>query len=243
MDKTVQVSLVMPDSYDTSKKKYPVVYLLHGYGNNHSSWPKFVKTLVDDHQIIAVCPDAARDSWYFDSPMRKDYRYETFFTKELIGFIDAQYRTESRREKRAIAGASMGGHGALYLAMRNKDLYGAVASMSGGLDIRPFHRKYKIATHLGAIDKSKELFDEHSCITNIKHIKTGDLAINIDCGTEDFFIEVNRSFSAELKKQGIEHNYLERTGSHGWKFWRDSIVIHMEFLDEFFSQEETEKGK
>ena len=243
MNKSVQVSMVIPDSYDSSGKKYPVVYLLHGYGNNHTNWPKFVTKLVDQYDILAVCPDGARDSWYFDSPKREDYRYETFFCKELIPYIDGNYRTEANRQKRAIAGASMGGHGALYLAMRNKELFGAVAGMSGGLDIRPFHRKYKISTHLGPIAKSKELFEEHTCINNIKHIKNGDLAINIDCGTEDFFIDVNRSFAAELKKQGIEHNYEERKGAHGWKFWRESIVIHMKFFNEFFNAETLKKSE
>ncbi len=239
MQKLVKVSVVLPDSYKESTKKYPVVYLLHGYGNSHEHWPRYVNKLVDEHQIIAICADGNTNSWYFDSPLRKEYRYETFFTQELISHIDANYRTEAVREKRAIAGASMGGHGAMYLALRNKDVYGAAGSMSGGLDIRPFSRRYAISSHLGNISASDNKFEEHTAINNIKRIKNGELALFLDCGTKDFFIDVNRSFVEELKKQGITHIYKEREGSHGWKFWRHSIVLHMQFFNDYFNEKET----
>ena len=235
MNKKINATIVTPDSYTTSQTRYPVVYLLHGHKNDHTNWPRHVKKLVDQYQVIAVCPDANIDSWYFDSPLRPEYRYETFISKELVNHIDNAYRTEAKREQRAIAGASMGGHGALYLAMRNPKVFGAVGGMSGGLDIRPFHRGFGINTHLGDIKKDSERFEAHSAINNINKIKDGELAIMIDCGDKDFFIEVNRAFVAELKRQGISHTYQERPGSHGWIFWKDSIKIHMEFFDDYFN--------
>ena len=181
MNKKINASIVTPDTYSNSQTRYPVVYLLHGFGNNHTNWPRHVLKLVDQYQVIAVCPDANTDSWYFDSPLRPEYRYETFVSKELVAHIDTTYRTEAKREKRAIAGASMGGHGALYLALRNPKVFGAVGGMSGGLDIRPFHRRFRIHTHLGDIKKDSDRFETHTAINNIKKVKDGELAIMIDC--------------------------------------------------------------
>ena len=234
MKKSVNVSVVLPDSYDSGEKKYPVVYLLHGYKNNHTNWPRHVSKLVDEYQVIAVCPDGNKDSWYFDSPMRPEYRYETFISQELIKFIDQSYRTFKQREKRVIAGASMGGHGAMYLALRNTDVYGAVASMSGGLDIRPFYRGYGIKTHLGNFNSDPALFEEHTAINQIKKIKDGEIEVFLDCGLGDFFLDVNRAFVKELKAQSISHFYEEREGSHGWRFWKDSIKLHMKLFDNYF---------
>ena len=70
MKKNVNVSVVLPDSYESGDKKYPVVYLLHGYRNNHTNWPRHVVKLVDEYQVIAICADGNGDGWYFDSPMR-----------------------------------------------------------------------------------------------------------------------------------------------------------------------------
>ena len=92
---------------------------------------------------------AALNSWYFDSPVLKDFQYESFYTKTLVPYIDAHYRTVASRQGRAITGLSMGGHGALFLAMRHTDLFGACGSMSGGVDIRPFPLNWNIPDVLG----------------------------------------------------------------------------------------------
>ena len=97
--------------------------------------------IADEKGIIFVCPDG-KNSWYWDSPKNPSYRYETFISNELINYIDANYPTVASRDKRAITGLSMGGHGALYNAIRHKDVFGAAGSTSGGVDIRTFSNQW-----------------------------------------------------------------------------------------------------
>ena len=126
MRKEVKNVVILPENY-SSKKHYPVVYLLHGYSDNYAKWVKTVpaiKFLSTEHQCIIVCPDGGYSSWYFDSPIDSTFQYESYIVKDLLTFIDGHYSTIPNRTGRAITGLSMGGHGALYLAIRNQNLLG-----------------------------------------------------------------------------------------------------------------------
>ena len=103
------------------------------------------KAMADTYGVIIVMPDGGFDSWYYDSPVEPTYRYETFVARELVEYIDSHYRTKAEPSARAIAGLSMGGHGALYLAIRHQNVFGAAGSLSGGVDIRPFPDNWNIA--------------------------------------------------------------------------------------------------
>ncbi|MDP4202546.1 MAG: alpha/beta hydrolase-fold protein, partial [Bacteroidota bacterium] len=95
MNKEIKAVVVTPDNYSTAKR-LPVIYLLHGYGGNYNDWITQGKSfipLVDTYDVIVVCPDGAIGSWYFDSPMDKNFQYETYVTKELIPFVDSHYAT------------------------------------------------------------------------------------------------------------------------------------------------------
>ena len=88
MKKTVSNVVILPEGY-SDKKKYPVVYLLHGFSDNYSKWVKTVpsiKTLASKYQMILVCPDGGYSSWYFDSPIDSTYQYETFIAKDLLSY-------------------------------------------------------------------------------------------------------------------------------------------------------------
>ena len=97
MRKNIKTVVIKPEGYETQgAKKYPVVYLLHGHGGNYRNWitrVPHVKTLADQHQMMIVCPDGAIGSWYFDSPIDSNYRYETFVSREVPDFIDSVYHT------------------------------------------------------------------------------------------------------------------------------------------------------
>src|SRR5690606_5174995 len=113
MDKAINAVVITPDRYDEDDA-WPVVYLLHGYGGNYGSWVNeipAIKGLADQHGLIIVCPDGGFGSWYWDSPVDSAFRYETYVAKELVGWIDARYKTIADRSGRAITGLSMGGHG------------------------------------------------------------------------------------------------------------------------------------
>src|SRR5678815_745252 len=92
-------------------------------------------TLADQYNIIIVTPEGGRTSYYFDSSLDKESQFETFISKEVVEKIDSTYRTVKDRNGRIIAGLSMGGHGAMFIAARHPDLYCAAGSMSGVMNI------------------------------------------------------------------------------------------------------------
>lgn len=146
MKKDIPNLVILPEGYDKGAK-YPVLYLLHGYSANYRTWLDEIRPdlpqLAGEYGMIIVCPNG-ENSWYFDSTVKKGSMFETYITKELVNYIDAHYRTLPTRDKRAITGFSMGGHGAMYLAIRHQDLFGACGATSGGVDIRPFPDEWEI---------------------------------------------------------------------------------------------------
>ena len=238
MHKDVPAVVVVPDSYAKSTEAYPVVYLLHGWNGNQKQWSRIASLgeLADCYNMIMVCPDGAIDSWYFDIPSDPDFRYETLVSKEAVQFIDQNYRTVQTPQGRAIAGMSMGGHGAMYLALRHKDVFGAAGSMSGGLDIRPFPKNWGISKHIGTIEEHPEEWEARTVINNLGDLKNGELALIIDCGLKDFFLQVNRNFHEALMKQGIDHDYTERPGGHNGEYWKNSILYQALFFHRFFTK-------
>ena len=239
MKKNVQVVVVSPDNNHVPK---PVVYLLHGYGGNAKTWLSMkpeLKDIADRDGLIFVCPDG-KNSWYWDSPKDPSYRYETFVSSELIKYIDSEYPTVKDRSGRAITGLSMGGHGAMWLSFRHKDVFGAAGSTSGGVDIRPFPNNWEMSKQLGSESDNQEVWNRHTAITQIDRIKNGELAIIFDCGYSDFFFEVNNDFHKKLLKYKIDHDFLVRPGSHNGEYWKNSIDYQIMFFKKFFDKN---KGK
>ena len=156
--------------------------MLHGYGGNARSWvglkPELPK-IADEKGIIFVCPDG-KNSWYWDSPKNQAYRYETSVASELVKHTDKNYATIPEKKGRAITGLSMGGHGALWLAIRHKEIFGAGGSTSGGVDIRPFPKNWEMNKQLGDYESDKTLWDQHTVITQVKTVeKDGYAAVQL----------------------------------------------------------------
>lgn len=235
MKKNVQVVVISPEKGGTPK---PVVYLLHGHGGNAKAWLSIkpeLKEIADRDNLIFVCPDG-KNSWYWDSPKDPSSRYETFVAGELIRYIDSRYPTVKDRAGRAITGLSMGGHGAMWLSFRHKDVFGAAGSTSGGVDIRPFPNNWGMNTLLGNESDNREVWDSHTAITQVDRLKNGDLALIIDCGYSDFFFEVNNDFHKALLKYKIDHDFLVRPGSHNSEYWKNSIDYQILFFKKFFDK-------
>ncbi len=238
MDKEIDCQVILPDSYSNGEA-LPVVYLLHGYSGNSTSWVKSPGTteLADQYSVIIVSPDGGFSSWYWDSPIDSSMKYETFTAKELVEYIDANYRTIADRSARAISGLSMGGQGALYLSIRHQDTFGAAGSMSGGVDIRNFPANWHMSKRLGTMEEHPENWEEFTVMNQLDLLKPdGKLAITFDCGVDDFFYEVNNALHEELVKRGIPHRYTTAPGAHTLKYWKESIHYHMLFFDRFFNK-------
>ena len=239
MNKEVKVVYVVPDkATGNCGQACPVIYLLHGHGGNAKSWitikPELPR-IADEKGIIFVCPDG-KNSWYWDSPLKPAYRYETFVSDELVKYTDAHYATEADRQGRAIAGLSMGGHGALWNAIRHKDVFGAAGSTSGGVDIRPFPQNWDMSKQLGEEAENQSVWDAHTVINLVPSMKKGQLAMIIDCGYGDFFLEVNKNFHEALLKQGIDHDFLLRPGEHNSTYWNNSIDYQILFFQKYFQK-------
>ncbi len=240
MNRDIPVTVTLPARTKANKgKTYPVVYLLHGAYANEYKWlelkPSLPK-LADEQQMIFVTPYVL-NSWYFDSPVNKDFQYETFCVDELVPYIDANYPTVADRQHRAVTGLSMGGHGAFFLGIRHKDVFGAIGSMSGGVDIRPFPQNWNIPDMLGEMAANKQSWDEHTAMELVKQLKNHDVEITFDCGESDFFLEVNKALHARLLALGIDHDFTTRPGGHTDQYWANSLDYHLLFFKKFFEGE------
>lgn len=251
----LEYSIYLPAGYEQSNRRYPVLYLLHGYTDDETGWTQFGEAQHIADQTIAsgeapamliVMPDAGV-SWYVNSADGK-VRYEDFFVQELIPHIDASFRTRTAREFRAVAGLSMGGHGSLIMAMKHPDLFVAAAPLSAGIFTeqelitmpdenwdRVFGPPYgaglkgsaRLTAHLAQnwILKIVENTDAEA----LKRVR-----YYIDCGDGDFLIKGNMALHALLIDKGVPHEFRVRDGEHNWPYWRSALPEVLKFVGESF---------
>ena len=234
LGRNVNVISIYPEGVDNA----PVLFLLHGHGGNESSWLGIKPTLSklsDEYGIALICPDA-ENSWYWDSEIQKKSKYESFFMKELLPFLGQKYGFSLDRSETAITGLSMGGHGALWLAHRYPSIFGAVGSMSGGLDLRKFKTNWNLIDLLGVYDENEDLWNKYTVATHIDDIAVANLAIIIDCGSEDFFYDVNMAFHKSLLAKKVKHDYIIRPGAHNPLYWENAIDYQLLFFYKYFKK-------
>lgn len=231
-----KVTVAVPECYDTDTTvRYPVVYMLNGHGGDHTTWGRLVDldSLATAYGCLIVCP-AGLNSWYWDSPVDSTLQMESYIIEELLPWVDANYRTRTDRMGRAVTGLSMGGHGGLWLGLRHTELFGSAGSTSGGVDIRPFPGKWNMADRLGPLKGNESVWDSHTVMELLPDVKPGVTNIIFDCGTEDFFYEVNNRLHRELTGRGIAHIYLTSPGAHNGQYWSRSIIPQLQFFHTVF---------
>lgn len=238
MQKKIKCVVVTPANYN-SDKRFPVVYLLHGYSGSYSNWitrVPAIDSLATVYQLIIVCPDAGYSSWYFDSPVDSTFRYETFTAQELPGAIDQQYKTIPSRKARAITGLSMGGHGAFFLTLRHPGIFGACGSMSGALDLAYIKSSYDVPKRLGDTISNRRYYDDWSVVNLLNGYNPKDsVAFILDCGTRDFIYKMSKATHEKMLQLKIPHDYIERPGTHDWKYWGNAIKYQLLFFREWFN--------
>lgn len=240
MRKNIMCLVIQPDDYSVTGKPYPVLYLLHGYSGNFAGWLSDAPQLLqhaDTYRMLIVCPDGGFNSWYLDSPVDSTIRYETHIATEVVQYIDHYYNTRRERSGRAIAGLSMGGHGAVSLAIRYPDVFGAAGSMAGGLDLRPWTNNYwDLKNVLGDPATHWENWENHSVVNLVPILKKLDLPLLIDCGAGDFFLPANQEMHRRLTEAGIPHDYTERPGEHNGDYWSSAVDFQVVFFHKFFNR-------
>ena len=117
-------------------------------------------------------------------------------------------------------------------------LVGAAASMSGGADIRPFPDSWNMKEQLGEYASNKDVWDAHTVMSQLDRISNGDIALLIDCGDDDFFLEVNQELHRQLLSRKIGHDFITRPGAHTVTYWNNSIDYHLLFFQKFFTRGE-----
>ena len=237
MHKLIKCVVIKPDEYKKKNGRLPVVYLLHGFGGWYANFiiriPQ-LKDYADIYKVILVCPDGAVGSWYIDSPVDSSYRYESYIIRDVVKFIDKNYRTIANKEHRAISGLSMGGHGALFLALRHPDIFGAAGGMSGGFDLYASRNSFEIAKRIGDSLTQATNWHDLSVINLIEKYPNTSLKIIFDCGNRDIFIEANRALHRKMLMMKIPHDYIERPGEHNWDYWRGAIPYQLLYFSRFF---------
>lgn len=218
-----------------AKGPFPVLYLLHGYSDDHTGWVRRsnVERYVSKYPMMIIMPDG-QHGWYTDAASMPYAKFETYIADELVGFVDTTFATVANRSGRAIAGLSMGGYGALKLALKHPDKFCAGHSFSGAVGITT--RDNNLATTMGDEPESpwsveqRLIFGEKPAggpddlYTLIKAADPKTMpAISFDCGVDDFLYESNESFEKFLVEQKIPHSYERFPGAHDWDYWDTHI--------------------
>jgi len=239
MRKSYKAVVIKPDAYAKGKEAYPTVYLLHGYSGAYNNWITRVpqlKKYVDDYGLIIVCPDGAYSSWYFDSPVDTTMKFETYIAKEVPAYIEANYRTIKHRDARAITGLSMGGHGGLFLGFRHANFFSAIGSMSGALVIERITRSYDMQKRLGDTLANKQYYQDLSIMKEMETYPKDSVSIIMDCGVDDFVIEMNRAAHQKMVALKIPHEYIERPGKHDWLYWANAVQYQLFYFSNHFKK-------
>jgi len=231
--------MVFAPVVDDPDARFPVLYLLHGAYDGYTAWPDHARdeleAFVAELGLIVVTPDGDPFGWYVDSPVDPHSQIERYLFEELMPAVEGAYPVMEGR--RAIAGLSMGGHGALSLALRHPGHFQSASSMSGVLDLTRHERNSpELADRLGPLDDDPAFWEGLSVTHLLASRGAGDLRFRFTCGEQDRkFIDENRELHELLEELGIDHEYDDTPGRHSWDYWTGQLESHLRFHAEYLS--------
>jgi S-formylglutathione hydrolase FrmB len=236
MQKAPNATVILPDSYHKGGNRFPTVYLLHGHSGSDADWASqtSVGKLADAYDLIIVMPDGGYDKWYVDSPVSPGDKYETYVGEEVVAFIDQRFRTLADKNARAITGLSMGGFGALHIAVNHPATFGAAGSISGGVDPRPFPKNWNLAAAFGDPVRNAGYWNDQAIINNAQRFVGAGIDLAIDCGVDDFFAPSNRALHQRMLELKVPHDYSERPGGHTWTYWSNAVKYQVLYFSTKF---------
>lgn len=251
LDMDRKYSIYLPEDYEFSGRSYPVLYLLHGAGDDQTGWVQFgeVKHIADkaiqeglSTAMIIVMPDAnTGQRGYFNSP-KNDWNYEDFFFDEFMPYIEKTYRIRTEKRYRAIAGLSMGGGGTLMYALHRPDLFSAACPLSayvGPISLDEALERWE-KQYSGVSEKDLEAYYQHhsalELVKNVPEDQKNSVRWYIDCGDGDFLYEGNSLLHIEMRKKEIDHEFRIRDGVHSWSYWRSALPEVLKFVTAGFHQ-------
>ncbi|MDR1920001.1 MAG: esterase family protein [Tannerellaceae bacterium] len=245
-------SIYLPAGYDESDIRYPVLYLLHGSGDDHTGWVQFgqVQHIADKAiaeglagPMIIVMPDANTGRRGYFNSAGGDFNYEDFFFKELIPHIEKTYRVRTEKRYRAVAGLSMGGGGSLFYALHHADMFAAAAPLSAATGSWSLD-EYK--SRLGDAKQTPQQIEDHFKRHSVEGILGSASEEELEqfrrvrwyfsCGDDDFLSEGNMRTHIAFLKSKIPHEFRVKDGAHTWTYWRMELPLVMEFVAKSFMQ-------
>jgi len=244
-------AVYLPPDYETSQRSYPVLYLLHGAGDDHTGWVQFGEVLsiadksVKDESatpMIIVMPDANTGKRGYFNDTKGEWRYEDFFFEEFLPFIEKKYRVKAEKRYRAISGLSMGGGGTFMYAMHHPELFSSACPLSasvGPVTLEEAATRVKRESP-GASDADiSKYFNTLSALSLVNNMPdTLKKAVRwyIDVGDDDGLSEGNALVHIAMRKKMIPHEFRIRDGAHTWTYWRSALPAVLEFVSQAFHQ-------
>ena len=244
-------AVYLPPDYETSHRSYPVLYLLHGAGDDQSGWIQFGEVLhIADKTIregkatpmVIIMPDASGERRGYFNDITGEWRYEDFFFEELIPHVENIYRIRSEKRYRAVAGLSMGGGGTFMYALRRPDMFSSACPLSayvGPLSLEDARQRFARDYPDISGEAIKEYWENHNALSLINNWpESNRTAVRwyIDCGDDDFLYEGNSLVHIAMRKNNIPHEFRIRDGGHTWTYWRESLPAVLEFISQAFHQ-------
>ncbi|MEO5897510.1 MAG: alpha/beta hydrolase family protein [Vicinamibacterales bacterium] len=236
LGREMKYRVLLPSGYDTSPKRYPVLYLLHGLGGDYTDWT--MRTNLAEYSrsfpLIIVMPDG-ENSWYTNT-LDGTSKFEDYMTTDLQADVVRKYRTVNSRYGRSIAGLSMGGYGALKLALKRPAQFAVVGAFSGAFSITQ-----DLGTKLNATDAAQvmtifgapesEARKDNDVFLLAAAVKpAGAPYVYVDCGTADGLLPTNREVARAVHKAGLAYEYHEVAGAHTWDYWDRRIRVFLPIL-------------
>jgi enterochelin esterase-like enzyme len=245
-------AIYLPPDYESSERSYPVLYLLHGAGDDQTGWVQFGEVLhIADKAIlegsatpmIIVMPDAnTGQRGYFNDP-KNEWRYEDFFFEELMPYVEKTYRIKGEKRYRAISGLSMGGGGTFMYALHHPELFSSACPLSascGPLSMEDMERQMQRRNWKDVSDEQlKTWYKRHSVLELVNDMPDDQkTAVRwyIDCGDDDFLYEGNSLVHIAMRKKEIPHEFRMRNGGHTWTYWREALPEVLAFVSAAFHQ-------
>ena len=251
LKKEKKFTIYLPPGYGTSQKSYPVLYLLHGRGDDSAAWAQKgdLRAIADasvrdgkTEPMIIVTPDA--EVTFYLNQARGEYQWEDFFFQEFIPHIEKTYRCRAEKRFRSIAGLSMGGFGSLLYSLHHPEMFQTCYAMSAAvrtddeinkLPFAEFQKRYK--TMLGDIKEGDaritDFWNQNSVFFLVKKLpdeQKKSVRYFLDCGDDDFLDTGNSLLHLAMRDAAIPHEYRVRNGGHTWEYWKASLPEALSFI-------------
>lgn len=253
LDMDRKYAVYLPPDYSTSERHYPVLYLLHGGGDDQTGWVQFgeVQHITDKAiregkatPMIIIMPDAQAGQRGYYNDANGKWRYEDFFFEEFMPFVEQQYRIKAEKRYRAVAGLSMGGGGSFVYALHRPDLFASACPLSASTGPLRLEDANRWLTRRGGentytSEQIEQWYQQYSTLELINNGSVKDIKSVrwfIDCGDDDFLFEGNSLVHIAMRKKDIPHEYRVRDGGHTWTYWRESLPVVLQFISDAFHQ-------